>query len=547
MSLKSTQPSSVLLSAVLFVFSLIMAVYAEPGYSLETQAEAVATSSPAPTAAGFDLLELRVKGNTKLTAKEMERTLYPYLGLKKSLDSVDLARNALEELYKTNGYQTISVDIPEQDVKNGIVYLQVLEGKVSRLKVKDSRYFAMGKIKAGVPELAEGNVPHFPTMQKQLAELAGESPDRKIQPILRAGDTPGTLEVDLKVKDELPLHGRVELNGRNAQGTERLRLISTVHYDNLWQAMHSASLMYMVAPEDPAQVQVWSGTYVLPLFNTDMRLALYGVDSSSNIAFAGTTTMIGAGSIYGARLIKPFAALGNYAHSATLGVDYKDFKESIGFANASSKIDTPITYLPFLTQYSGSVRRETSFTSFDLGLHFSVRDLGNSQTEFANKRYKSSASYFYLSGDLKHQQDLPLGMEIKSHVTGQVADTPLISNEQYSMGGALNVRGYYETQAMADSGAFGSFELYTPNLNHLDNAYFNNFKLLTFFDAATGWVQSALPGQKNDYQLAASGAGFNFHIKKYLLAAFDVGIPLMPLGVVKTGEPRLNFNVATEF
>lgn len=547
MSLKSNKYTPFLCRSVLCATSLVLALYAEAGYSQAEQVapEAEGPAKAPPKAAGFDLLELRVKGNTKLATKEMERTLYPFLGLKKTLDSVDLARTALEELYRTNGYQTISVDIPEQDVKDGIVYLQVVEGSVSRLRVKDSHYFSMGKIKEGIPELAEGNVPHFPTMQKQLAELAGESPDRKIQPVLRAGDTPGTLEVDLKVKDELPFHGRVELNGRNAQTTERLRLVTTMHYDNLWQAMHSASLMYMVSPEDAAQVQIWSGTYVMPLFSSDMRLALYGVDSSSNIAYAGTQTIIGAGSIFGARLIKPFAPLDNYSHSATFGVDYKNFKESIGLNGGS--INTPITYLPLLTQYSGSVRREDSWTSFELGLHFSVRDLGNSQEEFDNKRFKSNANYFYLAGDLKHQHDLPLGMELKSHFSGQVADSPLISNEQFSMGGALNVRGYFETQALADSGAFGSFELYSPNLNHLDNAYFNNFKLFTFIDGTTGWVQSPLPGQKNQYQLAASGAGFNFHIKKYLLATFDVGIPLINLGDVKTGDPRFNFNIATEF
>jgi hemolysin activation/secretion protein len=66
-------------------------------------------------------------------------------------------------------------------------------------------------------------------MQKQLADLSGQSADRKIQPILRAGETPGTLEVDLKVKDELPLHGRLELNGRNTYNTSLLRLVSSLH------------------------------------------------------------------------------------------------------------------------------------------------------------------------------------------------------------------------------------------------------------------------------------------------------------------------------
>ena len=549
MQLKPHKQNRLLKLSALCGYSLILVLRPELGNTQEVNQESSAMiqqETAQPKAVAFDLMELRVKGNTKLNKKEMERTLYPFLGPKKTLENVDLARTALEELYKTQGYQTVSVDIPEQDVKNGIVYLQVVEGKISHLQVKDSRYFSMGKIKANVPELAEGNVPHFPTMQKQLAALGSESPDRKVQPVLRAGDTPGTLEVDLKVKDELPLHGRVELNGRNAQGTARMRLVNSLHYDNLWQAMHSGSLMYQVAPEDSNQVQVWAGTYAMPIMNTDMRLALYGVNSSSNIAYAGSQAIIGAGSIFGARLIKPFAALNNYSHSATFGVDYKDFKESVSLQSTTG-IETPITYLPFLTQYSGSVRRENSLTSFDIAAHFSIRNLGNTQSQFENKRYKASASYIFITGDLRDQHDLPYGMELKSHFSGQVADTPLISNEQYSMGGALNVRGYYETQALADSGAFGSFELYSPNLGQLDGEYLNNFKLFTFIDAAAGWIQSPLPGQQSNYQLAGSGAGFNFHIKKYLLAALDVGLPLITLGSVKTGDPRIDFNVATEF
>ena len=138
---------------------------------LEQPSPPVAPQQPST----FDLFELRVKGSTKIDKKQLERTLYPFLGPKKNLETVDLARVALEDLYKAQGYQIVTVDIPEQDVKNGVVYLQVVEGKVSRLKVKDARYFSMGAIKAAVPELAEGNVPHFPTMQKQLAALTAES------------------------------------------------------------------------------------------------------------------------------------------------------------------------------------------------------------------------------------------------------------------------------------------------------------------------------------------------------------------------------------
>ena len=179
----------------------------------------------------------------------------------------------------------------------------------------------------------------------------------------------------------------------------------------------------------------------------------------------------------------------------------------------------PYTYLPFMTQYSGTLRGKESMTSFDIGLHFSVRGLGNDQQEFdcidkvgvdckyskdgevvqLGKRVGAKANYIYLTSDLKFQHDLPLGMELNSHFTGQVADTPLISNEQFSLGGAQSVRGYFETIALVDDGVFGSLELHSPHLGASDWDYLNNLKLLAFIDAGKGWVKEALPGQASKY------------------------------------------------
>jgi len=554
MQLKRIKTGLPLIWLVCCAFTVVGNAFAEQApqstpANVEAAQDASAEQQAAPEQpATFDLLELRVKGNNLIDKKQLERTIYPFLGLKKSVDNVEAARATLEELYKTQGYQTVSVDIPEQDVKNGIVYLQVVEGKISRLRVKDARYFSLGKIKAGVPELAEGNVPNFPKMQKQLAELGIESPDRQIQPVLRAGDTPGTLEVDLKVKDELPLHGKVELNGRNTSTTSRLRLVSSLRYENLWQAMHSASLMYQVSPENSAEVDVWAGTYALPLFSSDARLAFYGVSSSSSaqIASAGALSVIGIGNIYGARLVKPLTPINDYFHSATLGVDYKDFQEDVNLIGADN-IRTPISYLPFMAQYSGSLRTKESETTFDVGAHFSVRGLGNEQKQFEEKRYLAKANYVYLTGDLRFQHELPLGMEAVSRVAGQVSDTPLISNEQFSMGGAESVRGYFETQSLADDALFGSLELHSPHLGAADWEYLNNLKLLTFVDVAKGWVKNPLPGNSAGDFISSAGIGMNFQMWKHLSGVLNVGFPFNALGPVKSGDPRLHFNIATDF
>ncbi len=531
-------------SAVLKSVALCLILGAHPNFAVSAEAEKAAEQ----TEAKFDLLELRVKGNTLLGRKELERTVYPFLGLKKSIDTVENARNALEDVYRKKGYQTVAVDIPEQNVQNGVVYLQVVEGKVSRLRVKDSRYFSLGSIKAGVPELAEGNVPNLPVMQKQLAALSNKSPDRKITPILRAGDTPGTLEVDLKVKDELPLHGRIELNGRNTSSTSRTRLVSTLHYDNLWQKLHSASIMYQVAPENNEEVDVWAGTYALPLPNTDAKMAFYAVSSSSNaqVASVGALSVVGIGEIYGARLIKPMPGLDNYNHSFTVGVDYKDFKENLNLIGADT-IKTPISYLPFMMQYGASLSGKESFTTFNLGLNFSVRGLGNDQQEFENKRFNARSDYMFLTSGISFDYNLPWEMELASRVSGQVSSSPLISNEQFSLGGAQSIRGYFETQALADDGLVGSLELRSPRLAPVSLSYINKLQAIVFVDGGKGWVQDALAGTPSSFGLASTGFGMRFQMWKYFSGVLDLGFPLIDLAPVSAGDPRLHFNIATEF
>ncbi|MCX7099393.1 MAG: ShlB/FhaC/HecB family hemolysin secretion/activation protein [Methylococcales bacterium] len=498
----------------------------------------------------FDLWELRIKGNTLLGRQEVERTVYPFVGKDKTIDTVEQARVALEKVYHAKGYQTVAVDIPEQDVIGGVVFLDVTEGKVARLRVTDARYFSLGKIKAQVPELAEGKVPNIPVMQKQLADLGKQSADRTVVPILRAGETPGTVDVDLKVDDRIPLHGKVEVNGRNVANTSRLRTIVSLRYDNLWQSLHSASFMFQTSPENPDEVEVFVGTYVMPVFSTDAKLALYGVKSSSNsqVASAGALSVVGIGDIYGLRLIKPLTAMEKYSHSFTVGLDYKSFSEDLALIGADT-LQTPISYLPFTAQYTGNISDEESMLTFNLGVDFSIRGLGNDQEEFSNKRYGASAGYLILNGDVDYKYSLPWGMDLVSRFYGQIADSPIISNEQFSIGGDLSVRGYFETQVLADDGFHGSLELYSPHLLPQDGMWesINTLRALVFVDGGYGWIKDALPGVQSQFGLASSGVGLRFKAWKYLNGYLDVGIPFISQGTIESGEPRLHFKVATEY
>ncbi|MGZ8219373.1 ShlB/FhaC/HecB family hemolysin secretion/activation protein [Methylomagnum sp.] len=530
---------------------LVLGLLAIPAaaWSAESPASAPAQQEAAPAQPVFDILDYQVDGNSVLDVESVEKAVYPHLGPGKGIEDVEKARQDLEAAYRNQGYPTVVVDIPEQDVEAGVVRLQVVEGTVETLHITGSRYYSLGKIRDGVPALAEGQVPHMPKVQEQVNQLAQETSDRTVTPIFRAGTTPGKMEVELRVKDELPVHGSVEINGKNTEGTTRTRLIGAIRYDNLWQMYHSASLQYQVSPENDNEVEVWSGTYLMPTGWSDTRLALYGIGISSNTqlgASVGGTAVVGTGSIYGLRFIKPLPGVENYLHSLTLGFDYKSFDQGVTLVGQDTG-NTPIHYAPFTLGYDSTWRGADSITTLSAAGHLSVRGLGNDSQEFDEKRYKAKPDYFYFTADLKHTQQLPYDAMLVGRASGQIADQPLISNEQFAVGGTQSVRGYYQTQQLGDSGVNLSAELHSPKLLPADFEYVQYLRALAFVDWAYLWIEDALPGNPSHYQLASTGLGLRAQLLKHFTGELDWGYPFYKQGTVDVGQQRIDFRVVYDF
>ena len=348
-----------------------------PGVSISAE-----TAQPAREVAGevaeapvekkliFDIFDIQIEGNTILPRMVIEKVIYPFMGEHKTIEDLEAARKTLEQKYKDSGFVTVFVDIPEQDVKDGVVRLSVTEGKVGRLRIKDSRYYSLGRIRESVPSLSEGSVPNFPAVQKEMASL-NRSAGLRVSPVLRAGTAPGTVDVDLNVKDQSPLYASLELNDRFSPNTSRFRLIGTFRYDNLWQRGHSVNLQYQTSPENLDQVQVFSGNYLMGLGNSGIMLAVYGVHADSNVAVLGNVNVIGKGDIIGTRLVLPLNGLDNYYHSLTLGFDYKNFDQTVQLGTGG--LVTPIRYFPISLLYSGTQQDTSGATQFGMSVNFSTR------------------------------------------------------------------------------------------------------------------------------------------------------------------------------
>jgi hemolysin activation/secretion protein len=488
----------------------------------------------------FDVIEFRVLGNSVLPVTTIERAVYPFEGPHKTIEDVQAARAALEKAYHDAGYGTVFVDIPEQDIGPGVVRLRATEGRLDRVRVSGVRYFSGRRILAELPAAKPGEVPQLPALQAELAAVNAENADRTVTPVLKAGRTPGTVDLELQVNDSLPLHGGLTLNNRYTPDTSQLRSILDLSYGNLFQDFHNVAFEYQVAPQHPADEKVYSLTYVAPLpFEHDL-LAVYAVDTNSNVAAVGALNLLGIGQVYGVHLIHPFASNATFWQNLNFGADFKDFSQTVNVVGAPPD-KTPIRYINWSLVYSLNEHTQQQDTSVNIGVDFGIRGLPNDSSQFDYKRYDAQADYLYLKGQVERRQSLPFGTSIDVRLGLQLVDDPLISNEQLGLGGIDSVRGYLESLELADSGGSAQVELRTPTWNFGRNPANNHIGAYVFYDRGYGWIIDPLPAQQSTYDLESVGAGVRFILLRGFDGMLEWADPLKSVSTVMKGHSRLEF------
>ncbi len=531
------------------IAALLLLIAAVPLRAAEASLPAAASPAAEPA---FDIWEYQVEGNSVLGVEAIERAVQPHLGPGLGMASVEAARAALEAAYQQAGYLTVLVDIPEQRVDEGVVRLAVLEGRLGEVYVSGSRYHALGAIRRALPALAPGVVPNFTEAQGQLAAL-NRSDDRRVSPVVKPGRLPGTVDMDLQVADRLPWGGQVELNNQHAADTTELRASATLRYDNLFQQDHALALTLQGAPGAPDQSRVAVANYTIPLPEGDAWAFSYTV-SNSNVETLGGTQAIGNGHTLGLRRHHNLA-LGGWTHTWSFGADLKLLRDRIAFG--TDALETPIRYLPFQAAYAGqwsggeggrdSLQLDASLAvAWRRILEREVDCAGTRQDQFDCKTQGASGSFGAFRADLRWGQPLGDG-SLGLRLGGQIASGPLVSAEQYSLGGADTVRGYLEGEVSADHALLGSLEWRGPNLAaNGSGSGWTDARPLLFVDLGRGYLAQPSAGVAAHPSLASGGIGLRLSAPS-LEGAMDVAWPAKTTPNTTAGDAHVHVRLVARY
>jgi hemolysin activation/secretion protein len=531
-------------------------------------------------AQGFTVDRYIVEGNTILPAEKIAAVLDKYKRSGLTFKQIEEARTELEKAYHAEGYPTVLVTIPEQTIDRGTIQFNVFEGRLGAITVEGNEYYTKYNILGKLPSVKHGAVLYEPTFIKELGAANG-SPDLKIAPVLKPGAEPGLVNLELKVKDRLPVHARVEADNKGPITTPRNRLIAEVQHANLFGGDEILTVNTVQTPEEWGQVQNYGASFVIPIIWPNHLLSIYASKAKSTSVLAGGSLSVGGGNvsfagnatIVGIRYMFPLAEGGRGTHQLSIGVDYKRLEKTTGtFPEPLGTLTllSPISYLPASLAYTGFLPDRFGLTRLSTSARGYIAGTipGGSESDFTGDpndfntpgqaRAGSTGTFAVLQGGIDRLQELPGGFTLALHVDGQWATEPLIPAEQYFAGGMDTVRGYDNFEVIGDYAIRGRAELTTPELlaipidriwqRRRSSDYTLRLRLIAFYDAAQLWAAQPQPGQIPSFRLEGVGAGIRVKLPKDIgELKLDQGWALKDTLTTQRGDSYVHFSVGIGF
>lgn len=478
----------------------------------------------------FDVYEYVIEGNTLLPAAAVERTLAPFMGPGRRFTDVEQARTALEKAYQDAGYLSVLVSLPNQQVDRGEVRIEVVEAPLASVTVTGAEHHLPSRIQQALPALQPGNVPHFPTLQKQLAEV--QTGKLQVTPLVNANAAGDAIDIDLKIEDQPAQFGSVQFSNAQSYNTTRGRISATAGLNNLFQLGHTLGVSWQYAPYRPKDSNTLSLLYGLPLTGRD-ELLLSVTDSHSDtltrVSGTGPSSSITEGTFYGLRWTHQLRAMNwPVRHSTFVAFDYKVNRDFNTFKDGKI-VQRPPTRYPLIT--GGYSLTHNGAGGVVSTLAASVRGASNAMAgrkvncdgqpleQFDCKRAGSGADFAAVQVALGHARPVLGNWRINLSADVQMASGQLPSGEQYSLGGNSTVRGYYDFEQSGDDGWAARFELVSPAWLSL-----GSLRATALMFADRGFVHIINPQltQVNRTHLGSHGLGLRFTNDSGLQVALDL-------------------------
>jgi len=380
--------------------------------------------------------------------------------------------------YRQNGLFLAQVQIPAQDVENGVVKLAIQEGRLGKVVVDNNKKYQTALLSNPFEEGVGSLVSHG-DMEEALY-LLNDLPGLNVTGYFTAGDAPGETAMNLQVRKEdgWKIAVRSDNHGSRFTGDKRGYVVGEL----LNPTGYGDRLTFgYLKSTDPGNTELMQTSYSIPLFSPRTQLVLsaerneFELDDDEDVnSVINQLDLEGTNESYAVGLEHKFVRSRDF--NISTGIRFTEKKTEVNSVDSVYDQEEHV-YGGELNFYidglSDSIRM---FNVANLGLSY-----GEHQTDVPEER---GDEFYKLSLDTHSLFFVPLPFAnaesrfvLKSR--WQYSEQLMPSFEQMSLGGASGVRGFSVRDFSSDQGAMINAEWYfdVPHLMNFeiyDGRYLND-------------------------------------------------------------------------
>ncbi len=228
---------------------------------------AAGEAAPADTGPSFVLQRVRFTSSRHLTREQLSAAAQPFMGREVRWSDLQGLVQGVNQLYRSQGIFTAAATLPEQQVKDGTVVVQLVEGTLGQVVVENNQYLAAPWVQQWVHGATPGTDLDARRLEADLARF-NRINEAKLQAALRAGQNFGQTDLVLSVQEPARTGGQVFVDNYGYKSSGRVELGALVRRQKLFTD-GDRSFAYLTASQGS---QALSLSYNAPVQTSGWRL-----------------------------------------------------------------------------------------------------------------------------------------------------------------------------------------------------------------------------------------------------------------------------------
>jgi hemolysin activation/secretion protein len=447
-----------------------------------------------PGGAVVEVRSVQVAGNSVFSRQELLRQLGDVSGRRLDLAGLRALADVIATYYRQHGFPFTRAFVPQQDVSNGELRIQIVEGRYGQVLPGGDPQLGRGAARFLQP-LRAGDLIETTRLERALL-LLDNQPGMRISPIMSRGGQPGEGDLTANVERVAHFGGEIGADNEGDRYTGMYREKVTAYAYSPFRFGDMVTLRGIHTNQN-----LWVGAvdYEMPLNGTGLR---------GHVDYTRTTYHLGG----------EFESLGasGFANIASAGVSYPIVRSR----QRNLIVALDYQYQSLQDRYAVSGTIDNKFCNcWPLSLQFDNRDnflgggisygslvfttgtlrLNAALSSVDSLTARTAGTFGKLNLDVSRVQLLTRSMNWMVRYAAQFTDKNLDSSQQFNLGGVYGVRAYPVGEGIGARGWLFQTEL---------RYALRDFVPYLLYDAAHARTNVHLWDEASGTERSLSGTGF---------------------------------------